>query len=321
MTFAAAWATAVNRPRLEYAGDFRTRSPFSGLVYLAYSGIDLVTFFGAGNESVRNPAFASAGFYNVRQEQLIAFPALQVAIAGPLRAYAGAFLKHVSAVRNGVTAADGLYGSNGMTLGSGEVGLKLDTVGGTLTARRGFGIRLTARHTPALFDATSAFSKVRAAASGAVGGRLLTDIFLHLQIAGEKNWGRYPFFESAFLGGAPLPSPLFLTGATVGSPLRGYDSNRFAGDASVVGNAELRVAVGRFLALLPFRYGVVGIADVGRVFLAGETSSRWHSGVGGGVWLAVIAGVQAFQLTSSINAMIVRSDERTAFYLSTGFGL
>jgi hypothetical protein len=81
------------------------------------------------------------------------------------------------------------------------------------------------------------------------------------------------------------------------------------------------VAVGRFLALLPFRYGVVGIADVGRVFLAGETSSRWHSGVGGGVWLAVIAGVQAFQLSSSINAMIVRSDERTAFYLSTGFGL
>ena len=161
---------------------------------------------------------------------------------------------------------------------------------------------------------------MRVAASGAFGGKVLTDVLLDLRIAAEKNWGRYPFFESAFLGGTPATSPLDLTGATVGSTLRGYDSNRFAGDASVVANSELRVSIGKFLALLPFRYGIVGIADVGRVFLAGETSSRWHAGVGGGVWLAVYAATQTFQLASSINALIVRSDERTAFYLSTGFG-
>ncbi|MFL5311594.1 MAG: hypothetical protein ACJ79H_14180 [Myxococcales bacterium] len=319
-SFAAAWATMVNRARLEYGGEFRTRSPLSVLTYLSYTGIDIVSFFGPGNESVRDPALAAAGFYSVRQEHLTVLPGLQATLVGSLRAHLGAVLEHVSSAGNGATAASGLYGSAGMTLGSGEVGLTLDTVSGALTARRGFRLRITARHTPAVFDSSSAFSKVRAAAAGAFGGTLLTDVFVDLQIAAEKNWGRYPFFESAFLGGSAVASPLNLTGASAGSALRGYDANRFAGDASVAGNLELRGALGRFLALLPFRYGVVGIADVGRVFLAGETSSRWHTGVGGGLWLAVSAAAQTFELTSSFNALVVRSDEGTAFYLSTGYG-
>jgi hypothetical protein len=318
--FAAAWATAVSRPRLEYGAEFRTRSPLSLLTYLSYTGIDIVSFFGAGNETVRDPRLAAAGFYNVRQEHLVAFPAFQATVVGPLRAHIGLLLEHVTSDTARVTAASGLYGSSAMTLGSGEAGLTLDTVSGALTARRGFRLLITARHTPAVLDSTSAFTKVRAAAAGAFGGRLLTDLFLDLQIAVERNWGRYPFYESAFLGGSAVASPLNLTGAGPGSPLRGYDANRFAGDASVVGNLELRGALGRFLALLPFRYGVVGIADVGRVFLAGETSSRWHTGVGGGVWLAVSAATQTFQLTSSFNALFVRSDEGTAFYISTGYG-
>ncbi len=318
--FAASWATAVNRPRLEYGADLRTRSPLGVLVHLLYSGIDLVNFFGSGNNSVRDPVLASAGFYNVRQEQVVAFPALRATIAGPLRAHAGVLLKHVSSVPNGANAASGLYGSAGMTLGSGEVGLTLDTVSGALTARRGFSLRIIARHTPTVFDSTSAFTKARAVAAGAFGGKLLTDLFLDLQLSAEKNWGRYPFFESAFLGGGPVSWPLTLTGASIGSTLRGYDSNRFAGDAAVAGNLELRAALGKFIALLPFRYGVMGIADVGRVFLAGETSSRWHTGVGGGAWLAVSAAAQTFQLTTSFNALFVRSDEGTAFYFSTGYG-
>jgi hypothetical protein len=57
------------------------------------------------------------------------------------------------------------------------------------------------------------------------------------------------------------------------------------------------------------------------VFLASESSSRWHSAAGGGIWLATFASAWNFQVGSSINAMLVRSDERTAFYIYTGFGL
>src|SRR5207248_1022296 len=63
MNFAAAWATGVNRPRLEYTAQLRTRSPITGIVYLAYSGIELVNYYGRGNETVIDQARSNAGFY------------------------------------------------------------------------------------------------------------------------------------------------------------------------------------------------------------------------------------------------------------------
>ena len=38
---------------------------------------------------------------------------------------------------------------------------------------------------------------------------------------------------------------------------------------------------------MPLRLGVFGLTDVGRVFLSGESSERWHSAVGGGVWVSL----------------------------------
>jgi len=131
----------------------------------------------------------------------------------------------------------------------------------------------------------------------------------------------YPFFESAFLGGASVRSPLDVTGAAMGNPLRGYDLNRFAGDASVVGNAELNVGLGKFVTVLPLRYGLVALADVGRVFVAGQSSSRWHTGYGGGVWMGVFASGAFVQFVSSVKATVVHSDEGMSFYLFSGFGL
>jgi len=320
MDFAAAWATAVSRPRLQYSAEFRTRSPLSVLVSLWYSGVEVLNFYGFGNDTQRIDAEQSAGRYDVRQEHLAAFPALQLNVTGPLRAYAGFPIKHVSAIQNSGSVAGSQYGSAGMTEGGGEVGLVLDTRTGALTSQRGFRFRLAGRHTPAIFSNPHAFSKVHASASASLGGRLITDVFLDLHAAAEKNWGTYPFFDAAFLGGATLPIPLALTGMG-GIPLLGFDANRYAGDAAVGGNAELRIAIGRFLALLPFRYGISGVADVGRVFRAGLPSSTWHNGAGGGLWLAVFAAGPGLVLATSVNAMIVRSDERTAFYVSTGFGL
>ena len=112
-----------------------------------------------------------------------------------------------------------------------------------------------------------------------------------------------------------------MTGASIGNLLRGYDLNRFAGDSSLVGNTELSVSLGRFNTVLPLRYGLTGLADVGRVFVANESSSKWHAGYGGGIWLGVFASGATFQFASALKAALVHSDEGTSFYLLTGFGL
>ena len=91
---------------------------------------------------------------------------------------------------------------------------------------------------------------------------------------------------------------------------------------AIFGNSEAFSKLrGEASAALGGRYGLMALGDVGRVFVAGESSSRWHTAAGGGIWLAVFASAWSFQVASSMNAMIARSDERTAFYFTTGFGL
>ena len=177
------------------------------------------------------------------------------------------------------------------------------------------------RYYPAWLDNEAGFWKLRGEASTLLGAAIGSPVLLGLRVAGEKNWGRYPFYEAAFLGGSSLPSPLDVTGATgTGNELRGFDLNRFAGDASVVANADLRIPLGKYSAILPLRYGLMGLADVGRVFLSGETSSRWHWGAGGGVWLALRAAAPGVEFVSSTSLAVVTSDEGTSFYLLSAFG-
>ncbi len=48
----------------------------------------------------------------------------------------------------------------------------------------------------------------------------------------------------------------------------------------------MRLALAHYNFLVPGEIGLLGFADTGRVWLKGEDSQRWHSGFGGGVWVA-----------------------------------
>jgi hemolysin activation/secretion protein len=97
------------------------------------------------------------------------------------------------------------------------------------------------------------------------------------------------------------------------STVRGLREQRYAGDGALYGNAELRLRLGRFFAVLPGDYGVFGLADVGRVFLDGESSDTWHTGAGGGIWFDFL------ERANTISVAVARGDNRTAFYLRAGF--
>jgi hypothetical protein len=317
-TLGAVYSTGANRPRIDYEGYFRTRSPISVLAFASYSGIDQLNFYGLGNETIRDPVLAASGFYRVPQNKLVLHPLLDFAVAGPVHARLGVLLKHVSSVES-APIATGAPGFGAMTLSAAEASLNIDSTHGTAIAERGFKLTLIGRYYPRLLSLTSDFAKARAGASYFVGTHLLTDFLLGLHVAGEKNWGRYPFFEAAFLGGIPGAVGLD-PGALTGNLLRGHDLNRFAGDASLSGNAELRAALGSYNSILPMRFGLLALADLGRVFLASESSRRWHTGAGGGFWVTILAAVPGFEVSTTMNAVVVASDEGTSFYLSSGFG-
>ena len=81
---------------------------------------------------------------------------------------------------------------------------------------------------------------------------------LALRVGGMATFGRTPYFDAAYLGGGGT-----FTGDVT---IRAYRAQRFAGDESVFGNADLRILLGRVKLLFPGDYGVLGFFDVGRVF-------------------------------------------------------
>jgi outer membrane protein assembly factor BamA len=138
--------------------------------------------------------------------------------------------------------------------------------------RAGLLLRTSVAGYPAVWgDAPEAFATGAATGSAYLPLPGPLEPTLALRAGAERVWGSSPLQYAAFLGG--------------GSTLRGYRTRRFAGDAAVHGNAELRTRLGRAnLLVARGDIGAFALADAGRVFVSGESSTRWHSAVGGGLW-------------------------------------
>jgi hemolysin activation/secretion protein len=84
-------------------------------------------------------------------------------------------------------------------------------------------------------------------------------------------FGNFPFQEAAFIGGS--------------TTIRTLDPQRFAGDASLYGTAELRIPVLTLTVLVPVDLGLLGTVDYGRVYVNGSSPGGWHNAFGGGFWV------------------------------------
>jgi hypothetical protein len=120
---------------------------------------------------------------------------------------------------------------------------------------------------------------------------------LLVQAGGSHRIGDYPYHDAAYLGGA--------------SSLRGFREQRFGGDSALRLGSELRLAVTELLLLFPGELGILGLADVGRVFLEGEESDRWHHGVGGGVWASWLEDY-------TISASVAWGGDDVLWYVTAG---
>lgn len=99
--------------------------------------------------------------------------------------------------------------------------------------------------------------------------------------------------------------------------VRGFRKNRFSGSALVYGSFELRVKMFKSQSyILPGNVGLIGFADVGKVWLKGESSDRWHPSYGGGFYFAPFNLVMI-----SATAGISKEDAIVNFSLGTKFNL
>lgn len=295
----AGYATAATTGRLALDGTAnRENSGLHADFAALASGIEVLRYHGIGNETVRNRPDA---YYRVTQRRYGARASLVVPAGPRVQLAFGPFVTFNDTPRRpGRIIVDSVpYGTGDF----GEVGLRgevrLDTRDLASEPTRGVTLTLGGSALPGVWDVATAFGEAHGEWAAYLTARTPLRTTLALRAGAKRVFGTYPFSEAAFIGDAAT--------ARLGR------QNRFAGDAAAWGNAELRVRLGRVMLLVPSDLGVFALGDVGRVFVKGETSDRWHTATGGGFWLSLV------RPGNVLSVAVAHSVERTALYLGAGF--
>ena len=193
-------------------------------------------FFGFGNDT----PFESDDFNEAHQKEYYAFPSL-VAYENGRRTLGFALGPEVKYAQN--AAEDGTLIATEQPYGFGDFGqvgakmrLHADTRGrqlaglgaagfapGSKRSDTGLKVDLEGRVYPEAWDVEETLWLARGELTGY--WQVASRLTLAARAGGQKNWGRYPWHESAFIGGS--------------DSVRGYDRNRFAGDSSFYTNAQV----------------------------------------------------------------------------------
>jgi hypothetical protein len=293
------YATTAQAVRFDYQGDFRhENSGTRTSIFARASGIEILRFYGLGNETVRLP---SDDAHKVKQQQYLFAPALVFDLGSRADLTVGPVVQYstTSLEAGRLIGAVQPYGTEDFGQVGGRLGLSLDHRDRPGYPTRGALVHAEARAFPGVWGVRSTFGELHGEASAYLTPAVAPHPTLALRVGGKRVWGDYPFHEAAYIGGH--------------TTVRGFRAERFGGDASLYGNAELRLALGRFFVLLPGEFGIFGLADAGRVFLEGESSNKWHTAAGGGVWFSFLSR------RNTLSIAVATSEERTGLYVDAGF--
>lgn len=313
-TAAIEWKSKRGAFAFSYNADVRWRKPgFSTLFQSSLDGAKNYNYYGVGNETVGE----EDDFTEADQELASVFTSV-LAYENRRRTYwlaAGPDVRYSQnhAASDTFIGTTKPYGFGDFGEVGGRLRFELDTRGRSLAGLgaqglapgkqqlrdTGLKLSLDARSYPKAWDVEDAFTS----AEGAVTGywQPTSDLTLAGRLGGQKVWGRYPWFEAAFIGGSDT--------------VRGYGRNRFAGDSSLYGNAEVLLGLFNMNLILPLRVGILGAADTGRVWVEGETSTKWHPSYGGGIFVRVLTTRVAFY------SLLAHGDEGNHFHVNIGLGL
>jgi hypothetical protein len=291
------YATTAQSGILDYRGEFRKpNSTLFGTFSVRASGIEFLRFYGFGNETT---ADQSKDFYKIRQRMVSFFPALHYSFSPAFEIYGGLEFKYNAAKDDPDTYLGQLrpYGYANFAQVGFRLGFKWDTRNPLKASDPGFRLDVQGFVFPKAATVESTFSGVEGIAAAYIS--LAKPLILALSAGGKKLSGTIPYTEAAYIGGP--------------NTVRGYDLNRFAGDASLYGRAELRLTLGKTIFIIPGEYGIFGLAEIGRVYVEGESSNKWHPAYGGGLFFSVL------DLATVFSVAVAASEERTAIYVRAGY--
>jgi len=265
-------------------------------VFAQMSQLEVIQFRGLGNDVEES----DRKFFDVSQTQWQFHPAAGYSFAPGSDLTFGPVIRYTTtdSVANRFISESRPYGFTSFGQAGVRAGLHFDSRIRPDTMKPRAVLDFSGSAFPGMWDAGTAYESLEGSAMTFITIPLPNRPVLALRAGGRKLFGNFPYFDAAFLGG--------------GSSLRTEHRQRFAGDAAVFGQSELRVPIAKFPLILPLDVGAMAFADAGRVYVDGESPGGWHSAAGAGFWVA------AFNTAMNVNVLVTNRSNRRVM-VSLGF--
>ncbi len=306
MSLSAYYASKPGMGTLEYNGRFNSLVSGVGVnVNLLATGLTLTNYYGFGNETDYSHDLEEIDYYELEQGLFQFGATLEFGLFDDAYIIAGAEYKysdielHQSSLLNSFhTYYGGNYGIGIHESIKSLVEFKYDRRDNQYNTFKGYYLSVDASVTPKVLDNREIHGSVEFDFRSYNHIKTFTDLIIASRVGGGKTFGNYPFYDAQFLGG--------------GSNLRGYNRERFSGDAVLFGQLELRVLLDEVRIIIPGNLGFHSFIESGRVFVRDDDSKVWHPSYGGGLWLSYLDRMFNLSLT------VGHSPDGFSFWAGTG---
>lgn len=283
------------------AGDFNKFIEGANFNFLTTAtGHEINRFYGLGNESVLDKKLKEDEFYYVAQRKYYLRGLFTFPLSSRLSFGFGLALEDTEIKRtpNSLVDLNDFIGKGRHRYFSFLSRFRYDSRDNLFSPYKGVLFELDTEQFPLLLNSPTPFGSIEIEGSTYFSGQSITHYTFAFRGYGKYLWGDYPFYKSAYVGGK--------------NSLRGYSRNRFSGDAAVSAQAELRFILGTVTLFIPGEIGLNLFSDIGRVYLKNDSSKKWHSSQGGGLWFSILNRAFVLSLNTSY------SKEEIRFYLNVG---
>lgn len=267
------FSTGTHGWKANLIGDKRLESSDLHLPAIAtVSQLEVVQFRGLGNDIEDS----DDSFFDVKQTQWSFYPGVGYSFAPGSDLTVGPIVRstRTDSAKSEFLAQTRPYGFSSFSQAGMQLKLRFDSQVEPDSARPRFVLDFQGSGYPGFWDAKTAYESIEGFALGFIPIPVATRPVIALRGGGKKLYGNFPYFDAAFIGG--------------GSSFRTEHRQRFAGDASLYGSAELRVPLFKFPTIVPTDIGVLAFTDAAKVYVDDEAAGGWHTASGAGFWIGAI---------------------------------
>ena len=302
MSLQASFATLPKSWSMRFNSEFydllkNTRFTFG----LGKTELSFTNFYGFGNESIKDDGLEDKDYYNAKQELIFFESRFEYPSHKNYKIWLG-FVYRFSQIYlsdNTLLSETKPVGIEDWRYMGVSTGINYDNRDNKIAPLSGFYFDFYNIHFPPFLDNNEDYYKIFLDIRTYLKSEFITTSSFAIRFYGSKLWGSYPFFESVFLGGS--------------DNLRGYNRERFAGNAAAFGSVEWRTYLFPFKFVVPAQFGILVFTDAGRVYYPGEKSNKLHQSYGAGIWAYFI------EPSYMVNITAANSSEELAFYISAGY--